>query len=79
MASSKKLRSECAGYIETQFDLTVPLGEVHRTRGYRCEDLERQTFADNSFDLVITQDVFEHIVKPDLAIREIARTLRPGG
>ncbi len=31
------------------------------------------------FDLVVTQDVFEHLFAPDRAIREIARTLKPGG
>lgn len=28
---------------------------------------------------MVTQDVFEHIFEPDRAIKEIARTLRPGG
>src|SRR5690606_12459429 len=32
-----------------------------------------------SFDLLVAQDVFEHVFRPDLAIAEIARTLRPGG
>ncbi|WP_371419407.1 methyltransferase domain-containing protein [Bradyrhizobium sp. CCBAU 051011] len=35
-------------------------------------------FADDTFDLVITQDVFEHIFRPDLAISDIARTLKIG-
>jgi 2-polyprenyl-3-methyl-5-hydroxy-6-metoxy-1,4-benzoquinol methylase len=46
---------------------------------YRNEDLERQTYADGSFDVVITQDVMEHIYDPSSAFREIARTLRPVG
>ena len=37
------------------------------------------TFGDGSFDLVITQDVFEHVLNPALAFREIARILKPGG
>jgi len=41
--------------------------------------LERQTFADESFDLVITQDVLEHVFDPDATMREIARTLKKGG
>jgi SAM-dependent methyltransferase len=41
--------------------------------------LQHQTFADEVFDLVLAQDVFEHIFEPDKAIKEIARTLRPGG
>ena len=37
------------------------------------------TFGDNSFDLIITQDVMEHVMKPEPAFAEIARTLKPGG
>jgi SAM-dependent methyltransferase len=47
--------------------------------GTRNEDLERLTFPDESFDLFITQDVFEHIFGASTAFREIARVLRPGG
>ena len=39
----------------------------------------RQTFPDESFDLVVTQDVMEHVLDPEAAFSEIARTLRPGG
>lgn len=34
---------------------------------------------DNSFDVVLSVDVFEHINKPWLAASEITRILRPGG
>ena len=44
--------------------------------GYRCEDIERQTFADETFDLVISQDVMEHVFRPDLSYRQIYPTLR---
>lgn len=47
--------------------------------GVRREDLENQSFEDESFDLHVTQDVFEHLFNPAAAFREIARTLRPGG
>src|SRR6185436_772973 len=47
--------------------------------GFRSENLEAQTFADSSFDLVVTQDVLEHVLHPDRAFSEIARTLKPGG
>ena len=43
------------------------------------KDLEKQTFKDNTFDLVITSDVMEHIYEPDRAFKEIHRTLKPGG
>jgi len=45
----------------------------------RTSTLECQTFPDARFDLVITQDVLEHLFDPKAAFREIARTLRPGG
>ena len=47
--------------------------------GVRCEDVERLTFADETFDLVISQDVLEHVSDPDAAFGEIYRVLRPGG
>jgi hypothetical protein len=77
--ASQKIRRECPGYVASHFDPNIPFGTVHPNGKYRSEDLEHQTFDDESFDLVITQDVFEHLFRPDLAIREIARTLRPGG
>ena len=45
----------------------------------RHEDLNRLSFADGAFDLVLTQDVFEHI--PDYAktFSESARVLKQGG
>ncbi|HDZ74550.1 MAG TPA: class I SAM-dependent methyltransferase [Aurantimonas coralicida] len=76
---SPKLQAECPQYLSTQFHPTVPEGYLHPTDGWRCENLERQTFGDEQFDLVITQDVLEHIFDPDAACREIARTLRKGG
>jgi SAM-dependent methyltransferase len=65
------------GYVATQFFPGVALGSIHN--GIRCEDLERQTFPAESFDLVVTQDVMEHVFHPEKAYNEIYRTLRPGG
>ena len=79
MAASAKLRRECPGYLESQYDPATPFGQIQPKRGWRSEDLESQTFEDERFDLVVTQDVFEHLMRPDLAIAEIARTLKPGG
>ena len=47
--------------------------------GVRCENLERLTFDDESFDLVISSDIFEHVRKPYEAFSEIYRVLKPGG
>lgn len=43
------------------------------------ENLEQLTFPDASFDIFITQDVFEHIQRPREAFKEIARVLKSGG
>lgn len=43
------------------------------------QNLENLTYADGSFDVVITQDVFEHINNPFSAFFEIARILKLGG
>jgi GT2 family glycosyltransferase/glycosyltransferase involved in cell wall biosynthesis len=47
--------------------------------GVRCEDLTRLTYEDESFDLVVSQDVMEHVPDPAAAFAETARVLRPGG
>lgn len=75
--ASEKIARDCPGYVPTQLFPDVTSGEYKN--GVRCENLERMTFPDSSFDLVITQDVFEHVMNPDKAFAEIARTLRPGG
>lgn len=75
--ASVRLSRECPGYVGTQFFPDVARGATRD--GWRCEDLEAMTFADESVDLHVTQDVFEHIFHPDRAFREIARTLTPGG
>lgn len=75
--TSVKLAREGRSYTSSQYIPGAALGSLWN--GHVVQDLERQTFEDESFDLVVTQDVFEHLFDPAAAIREIARTLRPGG
>ena len=75
--TSLRLKNEVKDYRPTQYFPGVERGARHR--GFRNEDLEQLTFEDQSIDLHVTQDVFEHIFNPAQAFREIARTLRPGG
>lgn len=44
-----------------------------------CSDVRRLPFLDNSFDCVLSFQVFEHVANPFEAIQEIGRTLKPGG
>jgi SAM-dependent methyltransferase len=74
---SPKMKNRCRKYIQTQYCAEHNLGK--RVKGFRNENLECQTFPDQSFDLVITQDVMEHVFNPGEAFREIARTLVKGG
>jgi len=46
---------------------------------YRVEDALNLSFADNSFDLIISVDVIEHVGKPARMIEEVFRVLKPGG
>ncbi|WP_193097765.1 class I SAM-dependent methyltransferase [Burkholderia sp. Z1] len=50
-----------------------------RRNGVLCEDIQDTSFDDGSFDLVITEDVLEHVPHPDMAFAEIRRILSPGG
>lgn len=77
--ASIKMRNECKGYTASQLYPDITPGHIHQKSGYRCENLEKLTFLDNSFDLFITQDVMEHIFDPEAAFKEIARVLKPGG
>lgn len=49
-----------------------------RTRFVRG-DGERLPFADGSFDVVVMSEVIEHLLRPELAVWEVSRVLRPGG
>jgi SAM-dependent methyltransferase len=55
----------------------VPLGASEN--GIRSEDLLSLTFDDNSFDVILTFDVLEHVSEYKIALHELARTLKPGG
>ena len=74
---ARRIASQCPGYLVTNFHPDAEPGAI--VDGFRSENLESLTFDDESFDVVITQDVMEHVLDPARAFREIARTLRPGG
>ena len=56
-------------------------GSMHKTQigMVRHEDLRALSFPSNSFDLVMSAEVFEHIPEPYVALAEVFRVLKPGG
>lgn len=63
----------CSEYIDDHHGPGTSVG------GTRHEDLQALSFADKSFDVVITSDVLEHVPDPYRAHREIFRVLDDGG
>ncbi len=51
----------------------------HLRNGVQCENLEKLTFNDCSLDIIITEDVLEHVANYKKALKEIWRVLKPGG
>lgn len=65
-------------YTRSYFWPDRPLGSVDEN-GVRNEDVTQLTLPDQSFDLVITSDVMEHVYDYESSFREIARVLKIGG
>ncbi len=65
-------------YVRSYYWPDRPLGEAD-ANGIRNEDITKLTFADNSFDLVVTSDVMEHVYDFKGAFAEVLRVLKPGG
>jgi hypothetical protein len=77
--ASAKLAAEYCEYMPSHFDPSTPWGSWDESQRYRSEDLEQQTCDDRQFDVVITQDVFEHIFDTRRAFAEVQRPLKRGG
>jgi len=74
----KNLRS-VPGYVSSLYLPDRENGATLDENGTVNVDLEHMPFADESFDIIITSEVMEHVRYVDAAHREIARCLRPGG
>ena len=69
-ANHKIIGSEYLGH-------EYPGGTV--VKGIRHEDVENLSFADGQLDLIVSNDVFEHVPNPAKAFAECARALKSGG
>lgn len=72
------------GAIATGVDIGERHLELARERVGGLADVQRASacklpFADHSFDYVYSHGVLHHIDRPELAVRELLRVLRPGG
>lgn len=63
-------------YVSEYFD-DVPRGEMKN--GIPCQDIQNLTLDDESFDLVTSTEVFEHVPDDTKGFAEIYRVLRHGG
>lgn len=66
------------GYRCSEYYPHLPSGALHPS-GILCQDAESLSFAGASFDLIISQDVLEHMNDPFAGLAELYRVLRPGG
>ena len=58
------------------------LGDTYKEKAYgeiRCEDICNLDFPDETFDLIVSNDVFEHVIDYEKAFGEAFRVLKPGG
>lgn len=59
-------------------DLDARVAQAFHSEFHRCS-LDAMPFGDASFDLVVSEYVWEHLDNPEGVLREIARVLKPGG
>ncbi len=76
-AMSQVLSKDNPNYVASEYFPDTPPGA--EKNGVQCQNLESLTFKENSFDLVITEDVLEHVVNFRKALSEIHRVLKQGG
>ncbi|MFX7033332.1 class I SAM-dependent methyltransferase, partial [Acinetobacter baumannii] len=46
---------------------------------FQVENAEELSFADNTFDYIISCETLEHVLHPQLMLNEICRVLKRGG
>ncbi|MBS7457637.1 class I SAM-dependent methyltransferase [Coralloluteibacterium stylophorae] len=76
-AALRFYRARCGAVTASEFLAGVPAGTV--ADGVRCEDAQRLSFADASFDVCTSTEVFEHVADDARGFAGMLRVLRPGG
>lgn len=75
----KKYFSDCDYFTQDFQQYKDPLNEFKYGKLDYVSDITAIPVEDNSFDAVICTEVIEHVPRPDLAIKEFSRVLKPGG
>ncbi len=73
-----KYLSKYKYYYSSEYLPGITPGSEIRNKVY-CQNVEETTFDSAAFDLVITEDVFEHVRNCKKGFLEIHRILKPGG
>jgi SAM-dependent methyltransferase len=71
------LRREVPRLTASEYFEDTPPGATRG--GVLCQDIRRLTFADRSFDVCTSTEVFEHVADDRAGFREIRRVLRENG
>lgn len=71
------LRREVPGLTASEYFDDTPPG--CRRNGVLCQDIQALTFADSSFDVCTSTEVFEHVADDLAGFREVRRVLRKNG
>ncbi len=74
---AKLLKSKFKNFIGSEY--SEDMDKIHSFYPERCENILSLTFSDQLSNVVIVNDVFEHIPDIEKALGEIFRILLPGG
>lgn len=64
---------------ERDIEFARQLNQEVPNLSYQIEDALNLSFEENTFDLVVSVEVLEHVGKPRRMMEEVSRILRPGG
>ncbi len=75
-STAAELRRSPRVTLSEYYDDVPPGTDV---KGTLCQDLQNLSFPDERFDIVVSEDVFEHVADYRKGFCEVHRVLKPGG
>lgn len=75
----KKYFGDCTYFTQDFKQYKDPSGKFKYGTIDYVSDVTNIPTRDSSFDVIICTEILEHILSPDLAIKEFSRILKPGG